>query len=92
MPSPVQLTVAKLAILIKYGWQEVGFLALASAEEKVLMAGIDWPAMDELLQDLKRYHHRLVSPAYAQKIHLELLAHCADEATAQTLIGYASTL
>ncbi|MBF9142197.1 hypothetical protein [Hymenobacter properus] len=86
------LTVARLAVLIKYGWDLRHFYKRSSAEEQALIEGLDWNAMAELLEDLKRYHRQLVSPEYATKIHAELLAVCADEETAQTFIGYASTL
>ncbi|WP_201983015.1 hypothetical protein [Hymenobacter rubidus] len=85
------LTVAKLAILIKYQWNFQRFIEEAAASEKALM-DVDWDEAGELLQDLRRYHHHLVSKEYAAKIHAILLAACADEATAQTLLGYASTL
>jgi hypothetical protein len=86
------LTVAKLGVLIQYQWDLRHFYKRSSAEEKALMDGLDWNATAELLEDLKRYHHRLVSPEYAAKIHADLVAACADEETAQTFIGYASTL
>ncbi|MBF9238177.1 hypothetical protein I2I05_12300 [Hymenobacter sp. BT683] len=86
------LTVEKLAILIKYHWNFRQFEKQATVPEKALMADIDWDDLSEILQDLKRYHHHLVSTGYAQQIHANLLAVCADEDTAQTFIGYASTL
>jgi len=86
------LNVAKLAILIKYQWNFHRFTSQASEPEKELMAGIDWDGLAELIHDLRRYHHKLVSKEYAAKIHVALLAACADQATAQTLLGYASTL
>jgi|GEM_PF-3402917 len=86
-----KLTTAKLAVLIKYQWNYALFQSHASADEKVLM-DVDWDDLGELLQDLKRYHSQLVSPDYARKIHADLLQVCADEETAQTLLGYASTL
>jgi hypothetical protein len=86
------LTVARLAVLIKYQWDLRRFYKQATAGEKELIQGLDWNHMAELLQDLKRYHQKLVSADYAAKIHAELLAACADEETAQTFIGYASTL
>jgi len=86
------LTVARLAVLIKYQWDLRHFYKHASAAEKELIEGLDWNATAELLEDLKRYHHQLVSADYAAKIHSDLLAACADEETAQTFIGYASTL
>jgi hypothetical protein len=86
------LTVARLAVLIKYQWDLRRFYKQATAAEKELIQGLDWNHMAELLQDLKRYHQKLVSADYAAKIHAELLAACADEETAQTFIGYASTL
>lgn len=86
------LTVAKLTVLIKYHWDLRRFHKQSTASEKDFMADIDWHATAELLQDLKRYHKNLVSKEYAAKIHANLLAACADEATAQTLLGYASTL
>jgi hypothetical protein len=87
-----ELTVTKLAVLIKYQWELRQFHKQATPEEKALVEGIDWHDLAELLQDLKRYHQQLVSPEYAAKIHAELLSVCADEETAQTFIGYASTL
>lgn len=86
------LTVARLAVLIKYQWDLRHFYKRSSADEQALMAGLDWHAAAELLEDLKRYHRQLVSPDYATKIHADLVALCADEETAQTFIGYASTL
>jgi len=86
------LTIPKLAVLIKYQWNLRQFKKGGSTQEKELLADIDWDAVSEILQDLKRYHKNLVSKEYARKIHAELLAVCADEETAQTLIGYASTL
>jgi hypothetical protein len=86
------LTVEKLAVLIKYQWDLRRFYKQAPAAERDLVDGLDWNSLAELLQDLKRYHQKLVSAEYAAKIHAELLAACADEETAQTFIGYASTL
>ncbi|MBO2012742.1 hypothetical protein [Hymenobacter negativus] len=86
------LTVAKLTVLIKYHWDLRRFHKQGTLPEKELLAGVDWHATAELLQDLRLYHKNLVSPAYAAQIHANLLAACADEATAQTLLGYASTL
>jgi len=85
------LTVAHLAVLIKYHWDFRLFQAQASPDEQALMQ-VDWAAAAELLQDLKRYHHNLVSKEYAQTILTDLRRMCSDEETAQTLLGYASTL
>ena len=85
------LTVAKLAVIIKYDWNFRQFEAEASTAEKDLV-DVDWDELVEILTDLKLLHRQLVSPEYARKIHAELVAACADEATAQTFIGYASTL
>ncbi|GAB3576295.1 hypothetical protein [Hymenobacter daeguensis] len=85
------LTVAKLAVLIKYDWNFPLFEAEAMPAEKALM-DLDWYETAELLNDLRLYHKNLVSKEYAATIHANLLAACADEATAQTLLGYASTL
>jgi hypothetical protein len=86
------LTVEKLAVLIKYDWNFRQFEIQGTAAEKTLMEDVDWDDLSEILGDLKLYHKKLVSQEYASKIHSELLAVCADKATAQTLLGYASTL
>lgn len=86
------LTVPKLAVFIKYQWDHRRFKKHGTSQEKELMADLDWDTISEILEDLKRYHRHLVSKEYARKIHAELLAVCADGETAQTLIGYASTL
>lgn len=86
------LTVAKLAVLIKYRWDNHLFKKQASAQEKELLADIDWDNISEVLQDLTRYHRQLVSAEYAKKILADLRQVCADDETAQTLLGYASTL
>ena len=86
------LTVAKLAVLIKYQWNLRQFHKQGTPEEKELVADLDWDDLSEILNDLKLYHKNLVSAEYAKKIHPELLAVCADEETAQTLLGYASIL
>lgn len=86
------LTVAKLAVLIKYQWDLRRFHKHSAAQERELMADVDWHATAELLQDLKLYHKNLVSKDYARQIHANLLSICADEETTQTFIGYASTL
>ncbi|MDQ2770639.1 MAG: hypothetical protein M3Y54_09075 [Bacteroidota bacterium] len=85
------LTVAKLAVIIKYDWNFRHFEAVASTAEKDLM-DVDWDDLGEILADLRLLNQQLLSTGYARKIHAELLAACADEATAQTFIGYASTL
>ena len=64
------LTVAKLAVLIKYRWDNHLFTKQASAQEKELLAAIDWDDISEILQDLTRYHHQLVSAGYAKKYSL----------------------
>ena len=89
---PAMLTVAKLAILIKYRWDYRRFNKQGLAEEKELLTDLDWHALAELLQDLTLYHKNLVSDEYAVKIHATLRTTCADDETAQTLLGYASTL
>ena len=86
------LTTAQLAILIKYQWNFRLFKKRASADEKALLQHLNWHDLAELLADLKRYHQNLVSAEYAKKIHADLLAVCADDQTAQILLGYASTL
>ncbi|MDB5270535.1 MAG: hypothetical protein JWP58_3575 [Hymenobacter sp.] len=86
------LTVAKLAILIKYRWDYRRFNKQGLSEEKSLLADLDWHTLAELLQDLTLYHKNLVSDEYAVKIHAALRTACADDETAQTLLGYASTL
>ena len=86
------LTVNKLAVLIKYHWNVRQLEAQGSAEEKALVADLDWDELSEIMDDLKRYHKNLVSKDYAKNIHAGLLAVCADEETAQILLGYASTL
>ena len=86
------LTTAQLAILIKYQWDFRLFKKRALADEQALLQHLNWHDLAELLADLKRYHQNLVSAEYAKKIHADLLAVCADDQTAQTLLGYASTL
>ena len=86
------LTVAKLAVLIKYRWDNHLFKKQASATERELLADVDWDDISEVLQDLTRYHRQLVSAEYAKKILTDLRQICADDETAQTLLGYASTL
>jgi hypothetical protein len=86
------LTVAKLAVLMKYQWNLRQFHKQGTPEEKELVADLDWDDLSEILNDLKLYHKKLVSAEYAKKIHAELLAVCADEETTQTLLGYASIL
>lgn len=85
------LTISKLAVLIKYHWNLRRFQLEGTSQEKELM-DVDWEALTEILADLKLYHQRLVSPEYARKIYAQSLVVCADEDTAQTLLGYASTL
>ena len=86
------LTVAKLAVLITYHWDNHLFKKQASTPEKELLADIDWDDIGEVLQDLKLYQRQLVSPGYAKKILIDLRQLRADDETAQTLLGYASTL
>jgi hypothetical protein len=86
------LTVASLAILIKYQWNSALFAQQGSAAEKAAVASLDWEEMADILADLKLFHQQLLSKDYAIKLHRRLLAACADEETAQMLIGYASTL
>ncbi|WP_460616422.1 hypothetical protein [Hymenobacter ruber] len=86
------LTVAKLAVLIKYRWDTHVFKKQGLPEEKDLLADLDWYALAELLQDLTLYHKNLVAAEYAKKILTDLRQVCADDETAQTLLGYASTL
>ncbi|HEX8328240.1 MAG TPA: hypothetical protein VF629_11915 [Hymenobacter sp.] len=86
------LTVEKLRLLIQCNWDEDLFVRSASVQQKALLAGLDWGKYASLLQDLTLVSKKLVSPEYARTVHQQLLAACADEATAQTFIGYASTL
>ena len=86
------LTIDQLAVLLKFGWDEDWFVGQGSAAEKTLLGDIDWGKYASLLQDLMLVAKKLVSPDYARLVHRRLLAACADEATAQTFIGYASTL
>ncbi|ALW85504.1 hypothetical protein AUC43_10620 [Hymenobacter sedentarius] len=86
------LTVEKLMVLINCNWDDDLFARAASAREKALLADLNWGKYVSLLQDLVLVSRNLVSKEYAQKIHQLLLAACADEETAQTFIGYASTL
>ena len=85
------LTPAKLAIIIKYHWNYLLFETQASDTEKELM-NVDWDDVGELLQDLKLFHRNLVSPEYTQKTLIDWRQVCADEETAQLLLGYASSL
>ena len=86
------LTFSKLAVLSKYRWDNHLFKKQTSAPEKELLAGIDWDDISEALQDLKLHCRQLVSTDYAPKILTDLRQVCADDETAQTLLGYASTL
>lgn len=86
------LTVAKLTVLIKYHSDNRLFNKQAFAQEKELLADIDWNDIGEVLQDFKLCHRKLVSAEYAKKILTDLRQVCADEETVQTLFGYASTL
>ena len=86
------LTIEKLAVLLKFQWDAERFGPEGSAAEKALLADIDWDKYASLLQDLMLVAKNLVAPDYARRVHRRLLAACADEATAQTFIGYASTL
>lgn len=86
------LTIEKLLVLLRFNWDEAWFEQQGSAAEKQLLADIDWDKYASLLQDLLLVSKKLVSPEYARSVHRQLLAACADEATAQTFIGYASTL
>ena len=86
------LTVEKLSILIKFNWDDDQFVRGGSSREKKLLADVDWGQCNSLLQDLILVTRKLVAPEYAKKIHIRLLAVYADEQTAQTLLGYASTL
>ena len=86
------LTTEKLLILLRYNWDEDQFTQTASAADKALLGELDWDKYASLLQDLVLTSKKLVSPEYARGVHQQLVAACADEATAQTFIGYASTL
>ncbi|MCC3152687.1 hypothetical protein Q3A66_06735 [Hymenobacter sp. BT770] len=86
------LTVEKLMILLKFNWDADLFLSGGSPQEKALMKGIGWAEYAGLLQDLMLVSRNLVSTEYARTVHRRLLTACADEETAQTFIGYASTL
>ncbi|MDO7876937.1 hypothetical protein Q5H93_19480 [Hymenobacter sp. ASUV-10] len=86
------LTLPHLQLLIKYHWRAERFAREASAAEKDLMNELDWTQLAELLTDLQLYHQQLLSKDYARQVLHRLLATCADEATAQTFIGYAGTL
>lgn len=86
------LTVDKLMLLLKFNWDDDLFIRGASATEKALMAGLDWGKYVSLLQDLVLVSKNLVSTEYARAVHRNLHASCSDEETAQTFIGYASTL
>ena len=86
------LTLPRLQLLIKYHWRPDRFAREASPAEQALMAVLDWTQLGELLSDLQLYHQQLLSKDYARQLHRRLLATCADEATLETFIGYASTL
>ena len=86
------LTIAKLAVLIKYRWDNHLFKKQASAQEKELLADIDWDDISEVLQDLTRHHRQLVSAEHSKKILTDLRQVFADDETVQTLLGYAITL
>lgn len=86
------LTIEKLTILLKFNWDADQFGWSGSPTEKKLMVDIDWSKYASLLQDLMLVSKKLVSTEFARAVHRRLLAACADEATAQTFIGYASTL
>ena len=86
------LTVDKLSILIKFNWDDDQFIRGGSTREKKLLADVDWGQCNSLLQDLILVTRHLVATEYAKKTHAKLLSACADEETAQILLGYASTL
>lgn len=86
------LTVEKLLLLLRFNWDEERFVQTASAADKALLGELDWDKYASLLQDLMLISKKLVSADYARDVHQQLLAACADEVTAQTFIGYASTL
>jgi hypothetical protein len=86
------LTIDKLRVFLKFDWDSDLFAVSGSAREKALMHVLDWGEYAALLQDLMLVSKKLVSTEYARRVHRKLLAACADEATAQTFIGYASTL
>jgi hypothetical protein len=86
------LTVEKLKILLQCNWDEDLFARAGSPSQQAFMAGIELGKYASLLQDLTLISKKLVSPEYARIVHQQLVAACADEATTQTFIGYASTL
>ena len=86
------LTVEKLSILMKFNWDDDQFTRGGSTREKKLLADVDWGQYNSLFQDLTLVTKHLVATEYAKKTHAKLLAVCADEETAQILLGYASTL
>ena len=86
------LTESKIRLLFKYNWDVDMFLRAGSTSEKTLMKDIDWGKYEQLLQDLFLVTKKLVSKEYAQVVHRRLVSSCDSEATAQTLLGYASTL
>ncbi|OGX88463.1 hypothetical protein BEN47_08985 [Hymenobacter lapidarius] len=86
------LTIEKLSILMKFNWDDDQFSRGGSTREKQLLADVDWGQCVSLLQDLILVTKHLAATEYTIKTHARLLAVCADEQTAQTLLGYASTL
>jgi hypothetical protein len=86
------LTIDKLRVFLKFNWDSDLLARSGPALEKALMHGLDWGEYAALLQDLMLVSKKLVSTEYARRVHRKLVTACADEATAQTFIGYASTL
>ena len=88
----MMLTTEKLLLLLRFNWNEALFQQDGSVAEKQLLANIDRDKYASLLRDLLLVSKKLVSLEFARTVHRQLLATGADEATAQTFIGYASTL
>ena len=85
-------TVEKLLILLRCNWDKVLFHQTGSAANKQLLTDIDRDKYASLRQDLLLAPKKSVAPEYARIVHRQMLATCVDKATAQTFIGYASTL
>jgi hypothetical protein len=86
------LTAEKLETLLKFNCDSDLFLRGGSVKEKALLADVNRSEYAGLLQDLMLILKNLVSPEYSRAVRQQLLTTCADKETAQTFIGYASTL
>ena len=83
LASPARLlTAVNLLIPPSLTWDKVLF--------QPERPGGGWGKYASLRRTLPPVPKKLISPERARPVHRQLLAICADEATAQTFIGYAS--